>query len=176
MFSRALAKTLPLVSEAIQDGESDGKTSIIGPTTSPEASAVTQLSSSTGTPSSSGFEAVVSSFDELSPNFSSVSTRFLFFAFLSPLKDSGLTILKRWMAGLDYMLMLRRARGRKKRHQFDCSARKKLKDSMPLFQHGKLASQRGKKEELPLSLFATPPQKTFKFPKVFEFRNLIISS
>jgi hypothetical protein len=93
MFSSGLANTLPFVSHAMHVGGSDGRTNIMGPTTSFVASAVTQESSSAGA-SSSGFEAVSSLDVEESPNLDSKSTRFRFLGFLSPLNVRSLPILE----------------------------------------------------------------------------------
>ena len=92
MFSSRLANTVPFASLARHVGLSDGNTKTIGPTTSGEASAVTQLSSS----ASSSFWGAgpERSLEEDSPNFSSISTRFRFLTFLSPLNVNGLGMVR----------------------------------------------------------------------------------
>ena len=100
MFSSGLAKTFPFVSHAIQVGGSEGRTKIMGPTTSAVASAVTQLSSSAGA-SSSGLEAgVVRALEvEEPPNLSSTLTRLRFLGLGSPLNVRSLPIIEvvRWL-------------------------------------------------------------------------------
>jgi hypothetical protein len=94
MFSNGLANTFPFVSQAKQVGGSEGSTMTIGPTTSFELSAETQESSCSAVDSVSVFEVARALLDDCpSPNFSATSTRFLFLVFLSPLNESGVTML-----------------------------------------------------------------------------------
>jgi len=92
IFSSRLANTLPLVSEAMQVGGSEGKTKTIGPTRSLALSALTQLSSAAD---ASSF-AVATAFEDsadASPNLAAVSTRFRFLGFGSPLNESAFTMM-----------------------------------------------------------------------------------
>lgn len=91
MFSIGIVKTFPVASQDSAAGGDVGKTNITGPDISVTASAVSQLSSSA---TSSSVRAV---FDRASSSPPSVRLRFL--TFLSPLNDSGFTmlaVLVRW--------------------------------------------------------------------------------
>ncbi len=95
IFSSKLANTFPFVSHAMHVGGSEGRTKRMGPTMSPVASAVTQLSSSVGVASSGsgfGFEErdweVDGAFSNLDDTSTSTCLRFL--DFLSPLKVRAL--------------------------------------------------------------------------------------
>ena len=95
MFSMGRAKTFPAASHARAVGGSLGKTNMMGPEMSLTASAETQLSSSPASSSaSSGFGALTwrsgLSFWAVP---SAASVRFLFLGFLSPLNESGFTIV-----------------------------------------------------------------------------------
>lgn len=90
MFSSSLVKTLPFASQEMHVGFADGKMKMTGPIMSDGASAVTQLLSSS--PVAAIFE-TVSALEELSAvSLSSLFGALRFLDFLSPLKDSGLTM------------------------------------------------------------------------------------
>ncbi len=92
MFSSSLVKTLPFASQEMHVGFADGRMRMTGPIMSDGASAVTQLLSSS--PVAAIFE-TVSALEELSAASSlSPLGALRFLDFLSPLKDSGLTMIK----------------------------------------------------------------------------------
>lgn len=91
MFSSSLVKTLPFASQEMHVGFADGRMRMTGPIMSDGASAVTQLLSSS--PVAAIFE-TVSALEELSASSLSPLGALRFLDFLSPLKDSGLTMIK----------------------------------------------------------------------------------
>lgn len=102
MFSRGRVKTLPFTSQASAEGVSVGRTITVGPAMSMMESADTHVVSS-GWEDEDGWSedgvVVVSALEE---GVSSVSVvgRLRFLAFLSPLKERGLTILSDlWFVG-----------------------------------------------------------------------------